>query len=75
MFALLLIILGVTVLLIGVMRTSFTEDGFNCSICEWILAYPVMLVGGREGCVVAWINKRMHENIRRRALKKAAKSK
>lgn len=54
---------------------SFGKEEFNCSVCEWILAYPVMLVGGREGCVVAWVNKRMHEGIRRRALKKASKAK
>jgi 17beta-estradiol 17-dehydrogenase / very-long-chain 3-oxoacyl-CoA reductase len=44
-------------------------------VCEWVLGYLSVLVGGREGSVVAGINKRMHENIRRRALRKAAKSK
>lgn len=44
-------------------------------VCEWVLGYLSVLVGGREGSVVAGINKRMHEDIRRRALRKAAKSK
>lgn len=44
-------------------------------MCEWVLGYLSVLVGGREGSVVAKINKRMHEDIRRRALRKATKSK
>jgi hypothetical protein len=44
-------------------------------VYEWVLGYLAVLVGGREGPVVAWVNKRMHEGIRRRALKKVAKSK
>jgi hypothetical protein len=42
-------------------------------IYEWFLGYVVVLVGGREGSLVAGINKKMHETIRKRALKKAAK--
>ena len=37
-------------------------------IYEWVLGYLAVLVGGREGSVVTGINKRMHEDIRRRAL-------
>ena len=37
-------------------------------IDEWVLGNLPVLVGGREGSVVAGINKRMHEDIRRRAL-------
>lgn len=43
-------------------------------VYEWVLGYLTVLIGGRDGSVVAGINKRMHEDIRRRALKKAAKS-
>ena len=60
------------VLRIGVMRTTlFFGDVVHNSVYEWVLAYLSVLVGGREGGVVAWINKRMHEDIRRRALKKS----
>jgi hypothetical protein len=61
---------------IGVMRIfplfGRLVDG---SVYEWVLGYLAVLIGGREGSVVAGINKGMHESIRRRALKKAAKSK
>jgi len=42
---------------------------------EWVIAVPALLIGGREGSVVVGINKKMHEDIRKRALKKAAKQK
>jgi hypothetical protein len=41
----------------------------------WVLGYLTPLVGGREGDIIAGINKRIHEDIRRRALKKAEKAK
>jgi 17beta-estradiol 17-dehydrogenase / very-long-chain 3-oxoacyl-CoA reductase len=47
----------------------------NQRLYEWFLAYVTPLVGGLQGAVVIRINKAMHEGIRRRALKKAAKSK
>ena len=37
-------------------------------IDEWVLGNLPVLVGGCDGSVVAGINKRMHEDIRRRAL-------
>ena len=51
------------------------QNAADDRIYEWVLGYLSVLVGGREGSVVAGINKRMHEDIRRRALRKAAKSK
>ena len=42
---------------------------------EWVLGYVSVVIGGREGSVVAKINMAMHQGIRRRALKKAAKAK
>jgi hypothetical protein len=63
------------VLLTGVMRIPSLNVCVDDRVCEWVLAYLSVLIGGREGSVVAGINKRMHEDIRRRALRKAAKSK
>jgi hypothetical protein len=64
----------VTVLPTGVICTTFAKvsDG---RIYEWILEHLTFFMGGRLGGVVTGINKSMHENIRRRALKKAAKGK
>lgn len=45
------------------------------ALYEWVIAVPALLIGGREGSVVVGINKKMHEDIRKRALKKAAKQK
>ena len=67
-------ILVVMVLLIGVMRTKNPmRVAVDSSVYEWVLGYLAVMVGGREGPIVARVNKRMHEGIRRRALKKAAK--
>jgi len=61
---------------IGLMRThlSPSRNLANSRIYEWFLEHATVLVGGRLGGLVAGINKRMHEDIRRRALRKAAKT-
>ena len=59
----------------GVMRIPSLKVGVDDRVYAWVLGYLSVLVGGREGSVIAGINKRMHEDIRRRALRKAAKSK
>jgi len=60
------------VLRIGVMRIHLLPPAFftliDDRIDELVLGILPMLVGGREGSVVAGINKRMHEGIRRRPL-------
>lgn len=59
----------------GLMRTHLSRRNLaNSRIYEWFLEHATVLVGGRLGGLVTGINKRMHEDIRRRALRKAAKA-